>query len=1313
MSGSTKKSVDYGALERISVEVVAAPAGEAEGTQPRDAMPAPGAVQTIPNVLIELVRKDAIELRQKLVRDYTVGAESMPFFGKQLERVAEFVLSAPDASPLLKEVTSAMTLVAASTWFWSVSETEVVLRSPVFAYMTAEDKDEVWKALLVNCFAKWYFLPAGEGLQPSEADPGGVCAVSRHGRVVARALALQFVEQLYATEMFSAFSVRESVILLSVGHFCSCFMRAPDPALLLSSTCPLLAHFEPHLNGTVSACCGLSSSSAAAAATAAAAVAATTPSGGPSSPTGSSATASPLDSAGTAASGVASTPAFGACTANVSVQQREIQVRTFLGFWQLCKKEISTLMRAKWLPALLSGVPVGSLDKSFAEALKSTVASMNTSSNSGSQVPLDDPRLNAPFAAVVESVIEHQQQQSGDGTMSQQELGVMRRGIGERMLRAATAVRLMNGTVERVCLQGERPVIPDLNDHLVACEMYTFLMCVICFVGRPAARGLVETVPAMRAFLATGMCGASFVVLAYLHVAHGVTTVLGSDVRETLWDMAAQRVQPRYMVSAQEGALPLQENWRPAMLVRFHPARPQGLSRRDYVVSRVLSWLVRERGTDKRVQWEPWERAFWDIVAPHMLKIADLSDSASTAVLHTALRFLAREGCAAVTHLNVQNADITAHEIALFPERLRAVALSDTTVDDCDVAELVRQCPLLEVVVLRDCEAVTDAALMALRRLRALRFLDISGDVGTTREGRAAVREAPGLTLKFEQYTATLNDKMLGDFRGVAESFMHALDARLALLETEGFSVDLITSADYLRGALGQKLFDSLSEQATQSIAPLTSVDSVRARFVKDTLRQALAVMDPLSLLLVQYCGSILPLSGHDMSRIWCRVYASLFPGPSPLQTSQQQQQHVAGTDYRRLALERYLAVNLFGDERRVDHLTLRQSLLWFLSDPFVQELDLRNCLLAHTVDVVLQKLARHHVRLSVLHVRTDAAAVEHHAAVPPAVVKRLVVHGQPLPAAVAADLVEVYARAGTEVVFEYDTETLSEALARDSSSTSSGEETGSGGSNNRCMGVQQHFAAIANDFVCSMEGVMRDHAAQIIDDVPAEPLTKLFLCVKAFTEAVDAFAAARGVAGQLARAQLLCDCAALLPVSALVLLEYTGVLLRLADDQRAHLWRRHARALGVADARLARIAARELALGEYVSRLLLADNMDTTATLVLQLCQTLHYLRVSASMMPFPYVPASLQHLTIVGLGTVALPPELRTLPDRLAHPRAVVYLSLHHVADLHEDDLRLLTDAFTSLRTLAVDHCPRITPAAIAAFRAQHPAIDVKYVQ
>lgn len=1023
-------------------------------------------------------------------------------------------------------------------------------------------------------------------------------------------------------------------------------------------------------------------------------------------------------------SGTTPTPAFGACTANVSVQQREIQVRTFLGFWQLCKKEISTLMRAKWLPALLADVPVGSLDKSFAEALRTTVSSMNTSSSSstssGSQVALDDPRLNAPFAAVVESVVERCGCE--DGATSQPERDVLRRGIGERMLRAATAVRLMNGTVERVCLQGERAVIPDLNDHLVACEMYTFLMCVICFVGAPAARGLVETMPAMRAFLATGMCGASFVVLAYLHVAHGVTTVLGSDVRETLWDMAAQRVQPRYMVSAQEGALPLEENWRPAMLVRFHPERPQGLSRRDYVVSRVLSWLVRERGTDKRVQWAPWERAFWDIVAPHMLKIADLSDSPSTALLHTALRFLAREGCAAVTHLNVQNADITAREIALFPERLRCVALSDTTVDDCAVAELVRRCPRLEVVVLRDCEAVTDTALMALRRLRALRFLDISGDVGTTREARAAVCEAPGLTLKFEQYTATLKDKMLGDFRGVAESFMHALDARLALLAQDGFSVDLITSADYLRGALGQRLFDSLSEQATRSIGSLTSVDSVRARFVKDTLRQALAVMDPLSLLLIQYCGSILPLSAHDMSRIWARVYASIAPGPAPLQSqqqSQQSQQHVVGgIDYRRLALERYIAVNLFADERCVDHLTLRQSLLWFLSDLFVQELDLRNCLLAHTVDVVLRKLERHHVRLGVLHVRTDTQAVERHAAVPPSVVQRLVVHGQPLPAAATADLVEVFARAGTEVVFEYDTETLAEALlAQESSSSSSntcsaGEETHCS-SSTWCVSVQQHFATIANDFVCATAAVMRDHAAQIIDDVPAEPLTKLFLCVKAFTGAVDALAAARGVQGPLACAQLLFDCAALLPVSELVLLEYTGVLLRLADDQRAHLWRQHARALGVADARLARIAARELALGEYVSRLLLADNLDTTATLVLQLCQTLHYLRVSASMMPFPYIPAALQHLTIVGLDSAALPPELRTLPDRLAHPRDVVYLSLHHVADLHADDLRLLTDALTSLRTLAIDHCPRITPAVADAFRAQHPAINIKYVQ
>ena len=49
----------------------------------------------------------------------------------------------------------------------------------------------------------------------------------------------------------------------------------------------------------------------------------------------------------------------------------------------------------------------------------------------------------------------------------------------------------------------------------------------------------------------------------------------------------------------------------------------------------------------------------------------------------------------------------------------------------------------------------------------------------------------------------------------------------------------------------------------------------------------------------------------------------------------------------------------------------------------------------------------------------------------------------------------------------------------------------------------------------------MRDHAAQIIDDVPAEPLTKLFFCVKTFTDTVEAFGAARGVEGQLAAAQL------------------------------------------------------------------------------------------------------------------------------------------------------------------------------------------------
>lgn len=416
--------------------------------------------------------------------------------------------------------------------------------------------------------------------------------------------------------------------------------------------------------------------------------------------------------------------------------------------------------------------------------------------------------------------------------------------------------------------------------------------------------------------------------------------------------------------------------------------------------------------------------------------------------------------------------------------------------------------------------------------------------------------------------------------------------------------------------------------------------------------------------------------------------------------------------------------MKVFGGERGVDRLTLRQQLLWFLSGPFVQELDLRSCLRAHTLGVVLQKLERHHVRLAALHVRADAVAVERHAAVPPAAVHRLVVHGQPLPDAVAADLVEVYARAGTEVIFNYDTDLFIDTLTSDVGATSGGSSatTGedsntNGGSNNSNAGdnltLEQHFAKLANDFVSSTGAVMRDHAAQIIDDVPAEPLTKLFFCVKTFTDTVEAFGAARGVEGQLAAAQLLCDCAARLPVSELVLLEYTGVLLRLADEQRAHLWRQRARALGIDAARLARIPARELALGEYVSRLLLADNMDTTATLVLQLCQTLHYLRVSASMAPFPYVPAALQHLTIVGIDRVSLPAELRTLPDRLAHPRDLVYLSLHHVADLQADDLRHLTSTFTGLRTLSIDHCPRITPDAIATFRTEHPSIDIQYIQ
>ena len=254
----------------------------------------------------------------------------------------------------------------------------------------------------------------------------------------------------------------------------------------------------------------------------------------------------------------------------------------------------------------------------------------------------------------------------------------------------------------------------------------------------------------------------------------------------------------------------------------------------------------------------------------------------------------------------------------------------------------------------------------------------------------------------------------------------------------------------------------------------------------------------------------------------------------------------------------------------------------------------------------------------------------------------------------------------------------------------------------------------MAADFVAATERVMREHGAQIIDRVPQEALTELFMCVKDFTSAVDAFAAARGVRGdQLASAQFLLDCASMLPLCEVVLLEYTGVLLRLAESQRTSLWKQHARAMGVPESRLARIPPRELALAEYVSRLLLADNMDTTATLVLQLCQTLHYLRVSAVMTPFPFVPAALKHLTIVGgEGDGASNPcEIRTLPDRLAHPADVEYLSLHRVPDLRDADLRHLTAAFSGLRTVAIDHCTAITPAAVEAFRKDYPAIQVKY--
>ena len=246
---------------------------------------------------------------------------------------------------------------------------------------------------------------------------------------------------------------------------------------------------------------------------------------------------------------------------------------------------------------------------------------------------------------------------------------------------------------------------------------------------------------------------------------------------------------------------------------------------------------------------------------------------------------------------------------------------------------------------------------------------------------------------------------------------------------------------------------------------------------------------------------------------------------------------------------------------------------------------------------------------------------------------------------------------------------------------------------------------------------------------VPRETFDRLFVAVKEFLMDIDGYLRQHNVAVDRLSSeadQFFFNCMSWLDVPQVLLLEYSGVSLRLAPDQLEHVWRNIFLVHGLDESLLTqspsegRRAAqqqqahetfKEYVVGEHVSSLLKEDPLDMMAALMLHCARRIHHLNL-VNVRPFPWVGASVPDITIGGSDPANRPP-LVALRDAVAKKDHVRVLRVHAVTDAALlDDLLVLLAAFPGLRRLELVACsPPLSPLSLDALRraAASPSLAI----
>jgi len=751
-----------------------------------------------------------------------------------------------------------------------------------------------------------------------------------------------------------------------------------------------------------------------------------------------------------------------------------------------------------------------------------------------------------------------------------------------------------------------------------------------------------------------------------------------------LWEAAVHVLEPQYYLSSKEGVLSLEDNWRPYTLVRFKPERPLGMHCRDYLMARVFSAMFRASQTDDEKQYKPqeswshWGRALWHDAARMLFTALDISETWSNGSIAAILQFLAVEHCTKLTHVNVQGTGITAHEIELLPQSAKCVALSDCFLHDDDIEVLVRTCPHLEVVLLRNCDELTDQTIELLLRLDALKSVDLSGAVLTTHKARNKLREK-GVHLKFENLTVTLAFKLTSDVRNVSEAFITAIDQKLARFDETHADVALANTPDKLRVLLGPELFERLVSQSNASIGHPTMREHLRARVLKRTLQHCMATFTPLAMLVAEYCGVPgLKLGAGAADQIWHSIFNALpaYPVPKPPKPNEAQ-------TWKQHTLE-YVLSMMLTQQTHWSRMPQRFKLFWMLGREHIRSLCVTSCVDSRIISKAIHDLAKNRLVLDEIHVSSEAIAT-----IPecPVAVRRVCVHGDPIADAVFRRLSAMLSAQNIELLI-FD---------------------GSGGTTRHQYVLDKESLAIATGFISRTRSVLLQGAIKANSEkLPPELFPELFLEVKTFERAIRAFFEKQHVkpeAGVERYDQFFCHCVSWLDVQQLLLLEYTGVLLRLAPNQMDFVWRNAAAAHGFAAA--SDCAPRDYIIAEYLSQLLRDDPLDVVAAFVLQTCGTLARLSL-LQVDPLPLIEAEIREL-VVGGGDPATALTVQSLASRITKPAAVRALRIVSVPDLHDDTLLSVLTAFSALERLELEGCPGITQTLLDTIAKERPALSV----